>query len=58
MCAMAAIKHNPELKAFYEKLISKGKMKMAAIVAVMRKLLIIINNACKAFYIQRTFTCA
>jgi len=58
MCAIVAIVNDPHLKAFYEKLRSKGKMKMVAIVAVMRKLLIIINNACKHFYLQRTFTSA
>ena len=58
MCAIVAIVNDPHLKAFYEKLRLKGKMKMVAIVAVMRKLLIIINNACKAFYAQRTFTSA
>jgi transposase len=56
MCALVAIKNNKDLKAFYERLISKGKMKMVAIVAVMRKLLVTINHLCKAFYIQRSFT--
>jgi transposase len=56
MCAMVAIKRNSVLKAFYEKLCSNGKQKMVALVAVMRKLLIIINNRCKDFYLQRTFT--
>jgi len=53
MCAMVAIKNNKDLKAFYERLVSNGKMKMVAIVAVMRKLLIIINHRCKLFYAQR-----
>lgn len=39
MPAMSAIQHQPNVKSFYEKLISKGKTKMQAIVAVMRKLL-------------------
>jgi len=56
MCAMVAIQKHSALKAFYDNLIQKAKMKMVAIVAVMRKLLVIINNACKAFYAQRTFT--
>jgi transposase len=56
MCALVAIVNNPSLKAFYQKLISNGKRKMVAIVAVMRKLLIIINNVCKDFYFKRTFT--
>jgi transposase len=56
MCAMGAIRNNTVLKAFYEHLRSNGKNKMVALVAVMRKLLIIINNRCKDFYLQRTFT--
>lgn len=43
MAALSAIKHNPIIKPFYAKLISKGKEKMVAIVACMRKLLVIIN---------------
>jgi transposase len=53
MCALVAIRNDKTLKAFYEKLVSKGKLKLVAIVAVMRKLLIIINNHCKNFYAQR-----
>jgi transposase len=53
MCAMVAIRNNKNLKAFYEKLVGAGKVKMVAIVAVMRKLLVIINNRCKEFYAQR-----
>ena len=55
MCALVAIRHNLALKAFYLHLLNRGKLKMIAIVAVMRKLLIFINNRCKAFYIQRAF---
>ena len=39
MPALVAIQHQPNVKAFYEKLIARGKAKMQAIVAVMRKLL-------------------
>jgi len=39
MPALVAIRHEPAVKAFYEKLIAKGKKPMQAIVAVMRKLL-------------------
>jgi transposase len=56
MCAMSAIRSNSVLKAFYEKIYSKRKIKMIALVAVMRKLLIIINNRCKDFYAQHNFT--
>ncbi len=39
MPALVAIQHQPNVKAFYEKLIAAGKLPMQAIVAVMRKLL-------------------
>jgi len=38
MPALVAIKHEPSMKIFYEKLIGKGKLKKVAICAVMRKL--------------------
>lgn len=41
MPAMCAIQTNPLLSAFYHRLLSKGKLKMVALVAVMRKLLAI-----------------
>jgi transposase len=37
--AMVASRWEPNVKAFYEKLLAKGKTKMQALVAVMRKLL-------------------
>jgi transposase len=43
MGAMVAVKHNPILKAFYERLIAAGKPKMVALIAVARKLLTILN---------------
>ena len=43
MGAMVAIKHNPVLKVFYDRLIAAGKCKMAALIAVARKLLTILN---------------
>lgn len=39
MPALVAVRRDPNVKAFYEKLVAKGKTKMQAIVAVMRKLL-------------------
>lgn len=38
MAAVVAIRHNPHIKAFYARLIAKGKAKMAALGAAMRKL--------------------
>lgn len=37
--AMVAIKHEPHVKAFYNKLVAAGKKKKQAIIAVMRKML-------------------
>jgi transposase len=39
MPALVAIRHDPHLRAFYEHLLDRGKAKMQALVAVMRKLL-------------------
>jgi len=43
MGAMVAKKHNPILKAFFDRLVAAGKPKMVALIAVARKLLIILN---------------
>ena len=48
MPALVAIRHEPNIKAFYEKLISKGKAKKVAICAVMRKLVHIIYGVLKS----------
>ena len=42
-CLGAATRHNPMLKAFYRRLIAKGKEKKVALVACMRKLIVILN---------------
>jgi len=38
MAACVAIRHNPDVRAFYDRLLAKGKSKMAALGAAMRKL--------------------
>lgn len=43
MATLAAIRSNPVIKAFYQRLIARNKLKKVAIVACMRKLLTIIN---------------
>ncbi len=43
MAALVATRHNPLLKAFYQRLIAAGKPKMVALIAVARKLLTILN---------------
>jgi len=39
MPALAALRFQPQAKAFFEKLVRAGKKKMQALAAVMRKLL-------------------
>ncbi len=43
MAALVASQRNPILKAFYQRLLHAGKPKKLALVAVMRKLLVILN---------------
>src|ERR1700688_343522 len=43
-CVGAATQNNPVLKAYYQRLIAKGKKPKVALVACMRKLIIILNT--------------
>ena len=43
MAAISATRFNPVIRAFYEHLLKMGKLKKVAIVACMRKLLVILN---------------
>ena len=43
MGALVAARHNPTLKAFFDRLVAAGKPKLVAIVATARKLLTILN---------------
>lgn len=43
MAAVVAMRHNPMIREFYERLLAAGKPKKVAIVACMRKLLTILN---------------
>jgi transposase len=43
MAAVSAAKHNPVIRAYYERLTAAGKAKKVALVACMRKLLTILN---------------
>ena len=47
MAALVASRYNPVIKAFYQKLLAAGKMKKVALVACMRKLLVILNAMVK-----------
>ena len=44
MAALSAVQYNPPLKAFYDRLLVKGKTKKIALVPCMRKLLIVANS--------------
>ena len=43
MCVLSAVRYDPKLKAFYQKLLAAGKCKMKALTACMHKMLVIIN---------------
>jgi transposase len=43
MAALAAARHNADLKAFYDRLIANGKAPKLVITAVMRKLVVLAN---------------
>ena len=44
MAALVATRHNPKIKAFYQRLLANGKLKKVALTAAMRKLLTILNT--------------
>jgi transposase len=50
VCALVAIKHDAKMKEFYTRLCAAGKKKLVAIVAVMRKMLTIINVRTKELF--------
>jgi transposase len=43
MATLVATRHNPVIRDFYQRLLAKGKLKKVALVACMRKLLVILN---------------
>ncbi len=47
MATLTAVRHNPPLKAHYERLLAAGKRKKVALVACMRKLLTMLNAIAK-----------
>ena len=47
MAAVAALRHNPKIKAFYDRLIAAGKLPKLALTACMRKILVILNAMIK-----------
>lgn len=47
MATVVAIRFNPQIKAFYDRLIQQGKAKMLALTACMRKMITILNTMIK-----------
>ncbi len=47
MAMLAAPRHNWRLRDFYQRLLDRGKAKKKAVVACMRKLLVILNTMVK-----------
>ena len=43
-CVGAATQNNPVLKAYYQRLLAKGKEPKVALIACMRKLIVILNT--------------
>jgi transposase len=43
MAALVAVRYNPALRAFYERLVAAGKARKRALTAAMRKLVVILN---------------
>lgn len=43
MPTLVAVRHNPAIRSFYQRLLAQGKAKMVAVIAAMRKLLTILN---------------
>src|SRR5690606_3245845 len=48
MAALSAVRHNPQLKEFRDRLVAAGKPKPLALVAAMRKLVTILNAMLRA----------
>ena len=47
MATLSATRHNPVIRAFYQRLLVQGKAHKVALVACMRKLLTILNALVK-----------
>jgi len=43
MATLSAIQHNPVVRSFYRKLVAKGKVRKVAVVACMRKMIVMLN---------------
>ena len=47
MAALVAVRHNKRMKGIYEGMVARGKRKKVALVAVMRKMLVVLNTMMK-----------
>ena len=47
MPTLVAVRYNPVIRKFYQRLLEQGKSKMTAVIAAMRKLLVILNTMVK-----------
>lgn len=56
LAAMAARRSNSRLKTFYEDLIANGKKKMVALVALMRKIIVVANAKLRDLYAGKSNT--
>jgi transposase len=54
MATLSAIRHNPHIKAFYQRLIANAKKPIVAIIAAARKLLIIANAKIRDALLQQS----
>lgn len=43
LAALSAIQHNPVIRSFYQRLLAKGKNRKVAVVACMRKMIVLLN---------------
>lgn len=44
LCALSAVRYNDKFKSFYEKLIAAGKKPKVALIAIARKLIVLVNH--------------
>ena len=56
MGALVASRHNPAIRDFYQRLLAAGKPKKVALIASMRKLLVMLNAMLKHGYPWRDMT--
>ena len=53
MATLSAIRYNKPIRTFYQRLVANGKLKKVALVACMRKLLVILNAMVKKGWFEK-----